>query len=72
MQAKLELLLRAHAICHCSLPARFVFTLKVVSLYLHFQYKTGEDGSVVGVTVTRRAVLAHCRALTQACSYIEG
>uniref|UniRef100_A0A8C4QJ99 Uncharacterized protein n=1 Tax=Eptatretus burgeri TaxID=7764 RepID=A0A8C4QJ99_EPTBU len=38
----------------------------------YIEYKTGEDGSVVGVTVTRRAVLAHCRALTQACSYIEG
>nr|XP_032800431.1 LOW QUALITY PROTEIN: disco-interacting protein 2 homolog C-like [Petromyzon marinus] len=36
------------------------------------RYKTGREGSVVGVTVTRRAALEHCRALRQACAYIEG
>ncbi|XP_061432487.1 disco-interacting protein 2 homolog C-like [Lethenteron reissneri] len=36
------------------------------------EYKTGREGSVVGVTVTRRAALEHCRALRQACAYIEG
>ncbi|KAJ3594659.1 hypothetical protein NHX12_003966, partial [Muraenolepis orangiensis] len=34
-------------------------------------YKTCKDGGVLGVTVTRAAMLAHCQALTQACSYTE-
>lgn len=37
-----------------------------------FQYKTCKDGSVLGVTVTRTALLTHCQALTQACGYTEG
>lgn len=37
-----------------------------------FQYKTCKDGSVLGVTVTRIALLTHCQALTQACGYTEG
>lgn len=36
------------------------------------QYKTCKDGSVLGVTVTRIALLTHCQALTQACGYTEG
>ncbi|KAL8164944.1 UNVERIFIED_CONTAM: Disco-interacting protein 2 C, partial [Gekko kuhli] len=34
-------------------------------------YKTCKDGSVLGVTVTRIALLTHCQALTQACGYTE-
>lgn len=36
------------------------------------QYKTCKDGSVLGVTVTRIALLTHCQALTQSCGYTEG
>jgi acyl-coenzyme A synthetase/AMP-(fatty) acid ligase len=36
------------------------------------QYTTDRDGSVMGVTVTRAAMLAHCRTLTMACNYTEG
>lgn len=36
------------------------------------QYKTCKDGSVLGVTVTRAAMLTHCQALTQSCAYTEG
>lgn len=36
------------------------------------QYKTCKDGSVLGVTVVRSAMLTHCQALTQSCSYTEG
>lgn len=39
---------------------------------ISFQYKTCKDGSVLGVTVTRIALLTHCQALTQACGYTEG
>ncbi|XP_047355752.1 disco-interacting protein 2 homolog A isoform X4 [Vespa velutina] len=38
----------------------------------YIEYTTVKDGSVMGVTVTRSAMLAHCRALTQACGYTEG
>ncbi|XP_033221645.1 disco-interacting protein 2 [Belonocnema kinseyi] len=38
----------------------------------YIEYTTDKDGSVMGVTVTRAAMLAHCRALTQACGYTEG
>ncbi|XP_014227393.1 disco-interacting protein 2 homolog A isoform X1 [Trichogramma pretiosum] len=38
----------------------------------YIEYTTDRDGSVMGVTVTRAAMLAHCRALTQACGYTEG
>ncbi|KFO18507.1 Disco-interacting protein 2 like protein C [Fukomys damarensis] len=37
----------------------------------YIEYKTCKDGSVLGVTVTRIALLTHCQALTQACSYTE-
>nr|CAD7602831.1 unnamed protein product [Timema genevievae] len=35
-------------------------------------YTTDRDGSVMGVTMTRAAMLAHCRTLTMACNYTEG
>lgn len=38
----------------------------------YIEYTTDKDGSVMGVTVTRAAMMAHCRALTQACGYTEG
>ncbi|XP_043468504.1 disco-interacting protein 2 homolog A isoform X6 [Leptopilina heterotoma] len=38
----------------------------------YIEYTTDRDGSVMGVTVTRAAMLSHCRALTQACGYTEG
>ncbi|RZF49299.1 hypothetical protein LSTR_LSTR012669 [Laodelphax striatellus] len=38
----------------------------------YIEYTTDRDGSVMGVTVTREAMLAHCRMLTQACNYTEG
>lgn len=31
-----------------------------------------KDGSALGVTVTRGALLTHCRSLTTACHYKEG
>uniref|UniRef100_A0A3Q4HTA1 Disco interacting C n=1 Tax=Neolamprologus brichardi TaxID=32507 RepID=A0A3Q4HTA1_NEOBR len=34
-------------------------------------YKTCKDGSVLGVTVMRIAMLTHCQAITQSCSYTE-
>ncbi|XP_077470527.1 disco-interacting protein 2 homolog C-like [Stigmatopora argus] len=37
----------------------------------YIQYKTCKEGGVLGVTVTRAAMLAHCRALTQACAYSQ-
>ncbi|XP_033848228.2 disco-interacting protein 2 homolog C-like isoform X3 [Acipenser ruthenus] len=37
----------------------------------YIEYKTCKDGSVLGVTVTRTALLTHCQALTQACGYTE-
>lgn len=36
------------------------------------QYSTADDGSSLGVTVTRNALLTHCRSLTTACLYREG
>ncbi|CAB1326096.1 unnamed protein product, partial [Coregonus sp. 'balchen'] len=35
------------------------------------KYKTCKDGSVLGVTVMRIALLTHCQALTQSCGYTE-
>uniref|UniRef100_A0A8C6W0G2 Disco-interacting protein 2 homolog Ca n=1 Tax=Nothobranchius furzeri TaxID=105023 RepID=A0A8C6W0G2_NOTFU len=37
----------------------------------YIEYKTCKDGGVLGVTVTRIAMLTHCQALTQSCSYTE-
>ncbi|XP_009302676.2 disco-interacting protein 2 homolog A isoform X2 [Danio rerio] len=38
----------------------------------YIEYKTGKEGSTMGVTVSHSAMLAHCHALTQACGYTEG
>lgn len=54
----------------------FIFVLMIVIydtlVFIDFQYKTCKDGSVLGVTVTRIALLTHCQALTQSCGYTEG
>ncbi|VUZ51860.1 unnamed protein product [Hymenolepis diminuta] len=39
---------------------------------IYIEYTYAKDGSVRGVMVSRKAVLAHCRALTAACHYSEG
>ncbi|KRF97799.1 uncharacterized protein Dwil_GK17656, isoform B [Drosophila willistoni] len=38
----------------------------------YIEYTTDKEGSVMGVTVTRAAMISHCRALTMACHYTEG
>ncbi|XP_073840161.1 disco-interacting protein 2 isoform X2 [Musca autumnalis] len=38
----------------------------------YIEYTTDKEGSVMGVTVTRLAMMNHCRALTMACRYTEG
>ena len=38
----------------------------------YLEYTTQQDGSVLGVTVTRAAMLSHARTLTLACNYTEG
>ncbi|KAK3918800.1 Disco-interacting protein 2 [Frankliniella fusca] len=38
----------------------------------YIEYTTDRDGSVMGVTVTRAAMMTHCRTLTMACNYTEG
>ncbi|KAE8626793.1 hypothetical protein XENTR_v10006759 [Xenopus tropicalis] len=38
----------------------------------YIEYKTSKEGSVMGVTVSRIAMLSHCQALSQACNYTEG
>ncbi|CAG7718035.1 unnamed protein product [Allacma fusca] len=38
----------------------------------YIEYTTDRDGSVMGVTVNRATMLAHCRSLTTACNYTEG
>uniref|UniRef100_A0A3B3SNM2 Disco interacting C n=1 Tax=Paramormyrops kingsleyae TaxID=1676925 RepID=A0A3B3SNM2_9TELE len=37
----------------------------------YIEYKTCKDGSVLGVTVMRIAMLTHCQGLTQSCGYAE-
>ncbi|CAL8265836.1 unnamed protein product [Lota lota] len=37
----------------------------------YIEYKTSKEGSTMGITVSHSAMLAHCQALTQACSYTE-
>ncbi|OCT95820.1 disco-interacting protein 2 homolog B isoform X1 [Xenopus laevis] len=37
----------------------------------YIEYKTSKEGSVMGVTVSRIAMLSHCQALSQACNYTE-
>ncbi|CAG9855712.1 unnamed protein product [Phyllotreta striolata] len=38
----------------------------------YIEYSTDRDGSVMGVTVTRTAMVQHCRMLTMSCNYTEG
>ncbi|XP_059217269.1 disco-interacting protein 2 isoform X2 [Stomoxys calcitrans] len=38
----------------------------------YIEYTTDKEGSVMGITVTRLAMMNHCRALTMACRYTEG
>uniref|UniRef100_A0AAG5DQ06 DMAP1-binding domain-containing protein n=1 Tax=Anopheles atroparvus TaxID=41427 RepID=A0AAG5DQ06_ANOAO len=38
----------------------------------YIEYTTDKEGSVMGVTVTRQAMINHCRAMTMACHYTEG
>nr|XP_022914751.1 disco-interacting protein 2 homolog A isoform X2 [Onthophagus taurus] len=38
----------------------------------YIEYSTDRDGSVMGVTITRTAMISHCRTLTMACNYTEG
>ncbi|KAL5005649.1 hypothetical protein ScPMuIL_016807 [Solemya velum] len=38
----------------------------------YVEYTTGKDGSTMGVTITRNALLSHARTLTVACNYTEG
>ncbi|XP_076311921.1 disco-interacting protein 2-like isoform X3 [Tachypleus tridentatus] len=38
----------------------------------YIEYTVDKDGSMKGVTVTRSALVNHCRALTAACNYTEG
>ncbi|XP_069509549.1 disco-interacting protein 2 homolog B isoform X2 [Ambystoma mexicanum] len=38
----------------------------------YIEYKTSKEGSVMGVTVSRIAMLSHSQALSQACNYTEG
>ncbi|BES98662.1 Disco-interacting protein [Nesidiocoris tenuis] len=38
----------------------------------YIEYSTDRDGSVMGVTVTRAAMLSNCRMLTMSCNYTEG
>ncbi|TRY76155.1 hypothetical protein DNTS_003790, partial [Danionella cerebrum] len=37
----------------------------------YIEYKTCKDGSVLGITVTRMAMLTHCQTLTHICGYSE-
>ena len=38
----------------------------------YVEYTTQQDGSVLGVSVSRTAMLAHARTITTACGYTEG
>ncbi|XP_026477110.1 disco-interacting protein 2 isoform X2 [Ctenocephalides felis] len=38
----------------------------------YIEYSTDKDGSVMGVTITRQAMMTHCRTLTMSCHYTEG
>uniref|UniRef100_UPI00358FAC1C disco-interacting protein 2 homolog C-like n=1 Tax=Myxine glutinosa TaxID=7769 RepID=UPI00358FAC1C len=38
----------------------------------YIEYKTSKDGSVLGVEISRLAMLAHCHALSQGCRYTQG
>ncbi|KAK3575123.1 hypothetical protein QTP86_020806 [Hemibagrus guttatus] len=38
----------------------------------YIEYKLSKEGTVVGVAVSKIAMLTHCQALSQACNYCEG
>ncbi|KAM9483275.1 disco-interacting protein 2 homolog B-A isoform 1-T1 [Clarias gariepinus] len=38
----------------------------------YIEYKASKEGTVVGVAVSKIAMLTHCQALSQACNYCEG
>ncbi len=38
----------------------------------YIEYTVDKDGSMKGVSVSRNAMISHCRALTGACNYTEG
>uniref|UniRef100_A0A8C9WEK5 Disco-interacting protein 2 homolog Bb n=1 Tax=Scleropages formosus TaxID=113540 RepID=A0A8C9WEK5_SCLFO len=38
----------------------------------YIEYKASKEGTVMGVAVSKVAMLTHCQALTQACNYSEG
>uniref|UniRef100_A0A8C7L7Q4 Disco-interacting protein 2 homolog Ba n=1 Tax=Oncorhynchus kisutch TaxID=8019 RepID=A0A8C7L7Q4_ONCKI len=38
----------------------------------YIEYKASKEGTVMGVAVSKIALLTHCQALTQACNYCEG
>uniref|UniRef100_A0A6Q2YFB6 DMAP1-binding domain-containing protein n=1 Tax=Esox lucius TaxID=8010 RepID=A0A6Q2YFB6_ESOLU len=38
----------------------------------YIEYKASKEGTVMGVAVSKVALLTHCQALTQACNYCEG
>ncbi|XP_023646418.1 disco-interacting protein 2 homolog B-A isoform X1 [Paramormyrops kingsleyae] len=38
----------------------------------YIEYKASKEGTVMGVAVSKLAMLTHCQALTQACNYSEG
>lgn len=38
----------------------------------YIEYTSDKDGSMMGVTITRAAMLCHCRTLTTAANYTEG
>uniref|UniRef100_A0A3Q2CGE2 Disco-interacting protein 2 homolog Ba n=1 Tax=Cyprinodon variegatus TaxID=28743 RepID=A0A3Q2CGE2_CYPVA len=38
----------------------------------YIEYKASKEGTVMGVAVSKIAMLTHCQALTQACNYSEG
>uniref|UniRef100_A0AAX7TGH2 DMAP1-binding domain-containing protein n=1 Tax=Astatotilapia calliptera TaxID=8154 RepID=A0AAX7TGH2_ASTCA len=38
----------------------------------YIEYKANKEGTVVGVAVSKVAMLTHCQSLTQACNYCEG
>ena len=62
----------SRSLCVCLSLARSVSVSLLTSFLSHLQYKTCKDGSVLGVTVMRIALLTHCQALTQSCGYTEG
>ena len=48
------------------------FSCHLTCFRSNFQYTSQQDGSVLGVSVSRSAMLAHARTLTSACNYTEG